>query len=485
MQYFFYRFLPDPVKGFLNMSSRQRWHEIRASLWVLPLIYISIAVLLAIVSSWAEFGLRPGWALLATFTTEYELTQSMYNTMLAGVLTLNAFTFNSMLMILTNVSNQFTPRVLINFISNRRTQHAIGIFNFCFFYLLIVFFFLDSSMNHYTIFPIIGIVMTGASVVNFIFFINHATKWMQAPSIANDMKRQSETQILNTLHYDLEEYRAKDPGEVKSSYLPTYNEKKIQSITCETTGYIQIIDFGKLIQEAKNDGIALQLSSRVGEFILPGRPLLYYWSINENTRAEIDEQKYRQLLFLGDRKTEIQDLGFGMHKLEDIAIKAIGNDNPGTFQETLHQMIDLLVSIAKVTSFTSYLTDEEEVLRVVMKEEKFSNYLYAAFGHISVYIKNDPVLTNLTLEALVLLTRALPKKEKSLCWEYGQVIAQSFAERFSYEFEQLSFYTHLENLSIEARDPDTFQRLIEEFIEKGLLEKSYRNSNEAGMSIHP
>lgn len=474
MPHWIYRFLlPPAVKRLQSMSKRQRWHEIRASLWVVPALYIALAVLLAFISYWVEFGLRPGWALLSAFTTEYSLTETMYSTMLSGVLTLNAFTFNSMLMVLTNVSNQFTPRVLLNFISNRRTQHAIGIFNLCFFYLLIVFFFLDGAMNQYTVFPIAAIVMTGFSVLNFVLFINHAVKWMQPPSIANDMKQQSQKRILNTLNRDLEAYRAKNPETVVHPNYSPLEQTHAHTIACETTGYMQIIDFGKLIQQAKHDGVVLQLRVSVGDFLLPGFVLLNYWKVAGENQPPLDETKYRQLLFLGDRKTEVQDLGYGVQKLKDIAIKAVANDEPGTFEDALHQMVDLLRSIAKVTSFTSYLTDDTETLRLIMKQEDFHDYLYRAFGHISVYVKYDPVLTNTLLQAIVFLSYSLADGEKKSCWHFGQVVAQSFAETFAYETEQLAFYTSLETLSIEARDPETFHRLIEEFIQNGLLAKKY------------
>lgn len=475
MPYWFYRLLPAPVKRLRSMSKRQRWHEIRASLWVMPALYIALAALLAGVSYWVEFGLRPGWQLLAAFTTEYQLTETLYSTLLSGILMLNAFTFNSMLMVLTNVSNQFTPRVMLNFISNRKTQHAIGIFNLCFFYLLIVFFFLDGSMSQYTVFPIAAVLMTGFSVLNFVLFINHAVKWMQAPSIVNDMKLQSQQRILHTLHEDLEAYRAQDPERIIHPNASSLDHNHAHTVACDITGYMQIIDFGQLIQQAKQDGVVLHLRVSVGDFLLPGFALFDYWKMADEGQAAVDERKYRELLFTGDRKTEVQDLGYGVRKLKDIAVKALGNDEPGTFEDTLNQMVDLLRAIADVTSFTSYLTDEEDTLRVIMKEEAFQDYLYAAFGHVSVYVKQDPVLTNTLLQAIVLLSSALPDRQKAACWHFGQVVAQSFADTFSHATEQLEFYTSLETLSVEARDPDTFHQLIEEFVRNGLLEDKYKH----------
>ena len=89
-------------------------------------------------------------------------------------------------------------------------------------------------MDQYTVFPVLGVLATAVSVINFILFINHATKWMQVPSITTNMKEESQQRILNTLLYDLEAHRAKDKSEVREP--ETEGEPNV--VASETTGFI-------------------------------------------------------------------------------------------------------------------------------------------------------------------------------------------------------------------------------------------------------
>lgn len=463
------RMLPKKIRQMMSMSYRQQWYEIRSSLWVLPAIYIMLAAVLSAVAYWAEFGLQPAFNSLPVFSTEYSLTQTMYSTMLSGVLTLNAFTFNSILVVLTSFSGQFTPRVLFNFIADRKTQHSIGIFNLCFFFLLFVFFFLDSSMSEYVIFPISGVVVTSVSVINFILFINHATRWMQVSSITTSMKEESQLRILNTLVYDLEPYRPQDPNRVFREN--THGGAHV--VASERTGFLQVVDFGKLIREARKDGIVIQMERRVGDFVMEGITLFKYWKTDSSADMAINEQKFRQFLYLGHSKTEVQDLEFGIRKLTEIAIKSIGNDEPMTAQDAIYQLTDLLFSISKVTKFTPYLTDEDETLRLIMQDEEFSFYVYSAFSHIASYAENDPVVTNSLLEALVILSKALNTKDRNCCWHYGKVIARGFTGQFKYDYDQLKFVNNIEALSENSEDEEPFQSFVRDFIDRGVIQEKH------------
>ncbi|WP_022794092.1 DUF2254 domain-containing protein [Marinococcus halotolerans] len=467
MKYSLQQLMPKKLRQIKSMSSRQRWYELRSSLWVLPAIYIILAVLLAIGAYYVEFGLEPAFAMAPILSTGYSLTQTMYSTLLSGVLTLNAFTFNSILVVLTSFSGQFTPRVLFNFISDRRTQHSIGIFNLCFFFLLIGFFFLNSSMEQYTVFPVLGVLATAVSVINFILFINHATKWMQVPSITTNMKEESQQRILNTLLYDLEAHRAKDKSEVREP--ETEGEPNV--VASETTGFIQVIDFGKIVKEAAKDGIVVRLDRRIGDFVLEGIPIFSYWKTNEEPDLPVNEKKYRNFMYLGKSKTEVQDIEFGIRKLTEIAIKALGNDEPMTAQDAIYQLTDLVFSISKVTRFTSYLTDDNDTLRLIMKDEQFSYYVYSAFTYIASYAEEKPGVTLTLLEALVILSKALETKDKNCCWHYGKSIARNYAGKLPQDYDQVTFMNHLEHLSGSVNDKDKFYEMLDDFVEKDLLEK--------------
>ncbi|MDX6153205.1 DUF2254 domain-containing protein [Marinococcus sp. PL1-022] len=445
------KLFPKTLMKILSMSKRQRWHELRASLWILPAIYIVWALLLGVGSYFLEYRWASSLPVPAFFSTSYDLTQTMSSAMFSGVLTLNAFTFNSILVVLTSFSGQFTPRMLFNFIADKRTQHALGIFNFCFFYLMLVFFFLNANSDDFTVFPLASVLVTAFAVLNFILFINHAAKWMQVPSIVNHMKEESQQRILNTLHYDLEPFRIEEPRDINK----VIDQGKGHTIASEATGFLQVLDYQALIREAQKDDIVIRMDRRVGDFVMKGIPLLTYW---KKSIQALDENKYRRMMYLGDRKTEVQDLEYGITKLTEIAIKAVGNnEEPTTAQDAIYQLADLLLSISDITRYSSCLTDSEDQLRMILQEESFSYYVYCAFGPLSSYAREDAVTTLNILEALAILTQAVKAQDKACCWEYASIIADKFSGDFAFAYERHQFHNALQKMAAEAEEWEVYQ----------------------------
>jgi uncharacterized membrane protein len=242
-------------------------------------------------------------------------------------------------------------------------------------------------------------------------------------------------------------------------------------VASETTGFIQVIDFGKIVKEAAKDGIVVRLDRRIGDFVLEGIPIFSYWKTTEEPDLPVNEKKYRNFMYLGKSKTEVQDIEFGIRKLTEIAIKALGNDEPMTAQDAIYQLTDLVFSISKVTRFTSYLTDDNDTLRLIMKDEQFSYYVYSAFTYIASYAEEKPGVTLTLLEALVILSKALETKDKNCCWHYGKSIARNYAGKLPQDYDQVTFMNHLEQLSGSVNDKGKFYEMLDDFVEKNLLEK--------------
>ncbi|SDH68668.1 DUF2254 domain-containing protein [Alteribacillus bidgolensis] len=458
-------FLPRPIRKLSSMSYRQIWYELRSNLWFSSLIYAVFAVVLIFFSYWLDFTAQIKQYMPDMFLTTYELTYILVSTLIAGILTLNAFTFNSILVVLTSFSGQFSPRMLSSFISDRRTQHVIGIFNACFLYVLIAFFLINEEENGmYVAIPIFTVISAFLALSNFVFFINHAVKWMQVPNLTNNMKYESQQTILRTLLKDLEPYRTKEPNHTEKEL----NEREGHVIAANAAGFIQIFDYKHLIKEAKRDKIILRLERRIGDFVTEGMPIITYWKIDDTA---VNEFKYRRLIYLGPKKTEVQDLEFGVNKLTEIAIKAIGNSDPNTANNVIYQLADLLVSISKVTRFTPYLTDIDNKLRLIIKEESFDYYLYSAFSQISVYAKNDPFLTTNILEAITILSHSVPPENHLCCWEFAKTVARGYKEGFTYAYNEQRFYNSLRGIAQKTGHLNRYKEFEQEIKSNMVIEK--------------
>ncbi|MFD2705514.1 DUF2254 domain-containing protein [Salibacterium lacus] len=451
--------LPKRLLKLVTMSRRQIWYELRANLWFSSIIYAVLALMFTGLSYWLDFHLQLHTYVPAFYETSYQLTHILVSTLISGILTLNAFTFNSTLVVLTTFSGQFSPRLLLSFVSDKRTQHVIGIFNACFLYVLASFFLITENTQMYVAVPAFTVLAALVTLGTFVYFINHAVKWMQVPNMTNYMKLESKRTILRTLLKDLEPYRTKDPRYSREE-LPDKDSVVIHS---EETGFIQIFDYKRLIKKARQDDVTIKLEKRIGDFVTEGLPLMRLWSDKEK---KIKEEKYRKLVHMGPKKTEMQDLEFGVNKLTEVAIKAIGNDDPNTANNAIYQLTDLLISISKVTSFTPYLTDTNNQLRIIIKDESFDYYLYAAFSQISTYAVKDPYLTANLLEAVTILSRSIAPENHQCCWDYAASIAWRYNDSFTYNYNSQRFFSSLKGIAEVTGNEEAYEKLSRQIQEK-------------------
>ncbi|UOQ93925.1 DUF2254 domain-containing protein [Halobacillus shinanisalinarum] len=131
------------LKKYLQMSKRQR--KMQMTLWYMHIIYIGLALFLVAATLFMDLVVDLAPYAQELFHFSASVTRTLVSTLIGGILTLSAFTLNSLLVVLTTFSGQFLPRMLLNFISDKQTQHALGIFNGSFIYVLVLSWFIGSS----------------------------------------------------------------------------------------------------------------------------------------------------------------------------------------------------------------------------------------------------------------------------------------------------------------------------------------------------
>ncbi|MGP4062681.1 DUF2254 domain-containing protein [Halobacillus sp. H74] len=432
--------LPPSVKKYFQMSKRQRKHEVQMTLWYMPFYYILLAVLFVAVTLVLDLVLEINQYTYQFFQVNAEITRILVSTLIGGILTLSAFTLNSLLVVLTTFSGQFSPRMLLNFVADKRTQHALGVFNGNFVYVLLVFLFIGNTEREtYVAVPIATIFLAFTSAVTFIYFINHATTWMQVHNITDTMKKSSEKIINQTLRRDLEQYRTKEPGDLLEE-----ERKKAISIKAKRSGYIQLVDYRSMIAEARKDNILIQFHSQIGDYILKENQLLSYWGPGSEN---IDEEKYWKMINIGHKETELQDIQMGMHKLAEIAIKSLGNDDPKSAINTLHQMAELMLTVEDYITFTPYLMDKEEQVRVILLNESFASYVYRGFGYIRHYARDNHLIITEMVDALALVAESIDESKHQMLWEFACHTLDHIETKVIYELDKTFLLEAVERLA--------------------------------------
>ncbi|SDO02956.1 Uncharacterized membrane protein [Halobacillus aidingensis] len=446
------------IKKYFKMSRRQRKSELKSTLWFMPFWYIVGAIGLSAFTFYLDYVVDVGLYLPAAIGFSGQTLQVLLSALVGGVLTLSAFTINSLLVALTTFSGQFSSKMLVNFVSDRATQHVLGIFNGSFIYVLLNFLYVTHEEEEYIVAtPVLSILTAITAAVTFIYFINHTTTWMQVHNISFNMNTKSK-QVQASLEKELKPYHLEKEIEVES--LPADVDGKV--IKTRQSGYLQVADFSRLIKQAKSDDSLLRFDVRIGEFVLEGTPILTYWEHGQT----IHPDRYLKSMEIGVKQTEIQDLEYGLNKLAEVAIKALGHNDPLTVTNTIHQIADLLKSIGQSTNFSPYLFDNEEELRIILNQKTFRYYLHRGFASIREYAdQNSTVMTEL-LTMISLLSKTMDQNVHEDLWEFARQTILGFDNYSLYENDCLYILEQLAELAQNTGHQQDYLFLLEYMLKR-------------------
>nr|WP_211201549.1 DUF2254 domain-containing protein [Bacillus sp. NTK071] len=439
------------------MPKRIRKHELQSTLWYMPGLYIIASFIFVGITLYLDTVLELSRYVPEMFRTTAQPTRLLISALIGGILTLSAFTLNSLLVVLTTFSGQFSPRMLMNFVADRTTQHFIGIFHFSFVYVLVIFLFITSKENEYFVaIPGMTVFLAFVTVITFIFFMNHATSWMQVHNITTHMKEESVSIVRKTLRNDLEQFRCEEPNDLMEKEQNTET-----LITANASGYIQLIDFKSMIDEAEKDQIIIRLHNKVGDYVLKDNRFFSFWGPGAE---RVIPDKYEAFIEVGYKETEIQDIKMGMTKLSEIGVKSLGNDDPQTTITVIHQMADLLLEVERDITFTPYLADQNKQVRVIMDAEDFGYYLYRGFGYLRHYAgDNYPIITEIII-ALSMVAQSISKDKLDIVWDFAKNSMDHIPKQFIYDLDRDYLLQKLYNLAVFTNHQEDYDP-----IEKRLL----------------
>lgn len=453
------RRLDKYLRRYTRLSERELSHQLQTNLWFTPVLYIFNSFIFLAIAFTADYEYKMGVRLGDIFSVDYNLTQSLISTLTAAILSMTIFTFNLILVVFTTFSGQFSPRILKNFIASKATQRILGIFTGSFFYMLLSFFLLNKRLAEYYLFvPLTAILLASLSMGTFIFFINHAVAWLQVNKMTNEMKKESLSIVQGSLQKELDPYKVKDTAPLKN-LVSEIKKTEGNKITAGRSGYIQLIDFFEIIEEAKKEDLIISLEQTVGNYVFESTPLLTYW---KKDNRKIDEVKLTSLFSIGKRQTEVQDIEFSINKLVEVAIRSVGNYDPKTAQNSLNQLGELLTYISCKANLDPYLVDEEGKLRVILLEKDFSYYLYSGFGSIRHYARNNVIVGIELLRVLDLMGHSIDSRDYDAVWEFAVYTAKGFENDFLFSLDHEKFDNALYDIAITTKHEGDFNRLREE-----------------------
>ena len=372
------------------------------ALWVLPTLSVVVFLLAGAALSRVEVDGDSPWSALA-FQGTAEDARSLLIVVSSTMITVTGLVFALTIVALQIASGQYSPRLLRNFMRDRGTQLVLSIFVGAFAY---------STAGLYTV----GIQGSGreafvprlavsgslalalASVGVLIYFIHHLARSIQIDTIMSQVEREAMS-VIDEVYPHLPRYRepeerCPDPP-LEAVGLPSAR-----------SGYVQAVDPGPLVRAAMRHDLVVVVARQVGDHVVAGTSIAWAWPRSAGrppTGADALGDAVAEAVQVGFERTMVQDVGFGIRRLVDIANKALSPaiNDPYTGVQAVHHLAVLLCRLARLRLGDWTVRDPQGELRVAVPRPRFTDYLRLGTAQIRRFGAAEPALTR----ALIVLLR--------------------------------------------------------------------------------
>ncbi|GGJ96095.1 hypothetical protein GCM10007063_18170 [Lentibacillus kapialis] len=403
------------------MKKTTFWTTVRDSFWFLPIIYGLCSLIAASIITALDVWLVPkiSGSIPNILLTGQSIAKQLYAALITAMLTMTTISFSTIMVMLTTYSSQFSPRALQDFMQSKMTQHVLGVYTFGFIFVLINLWLLTETNQKDLLSPFFTVVITIISLGFFILFIHFSARWAQVNFLIGVIRNKTSELIKNTFaeraygkhqHWD-------------HSQIENIREKDRQVIQARRSGYIQQVNYNYLIDWASDNNMVLEAYFQVGDYVTKGMPVFHFWSLGDRNNQLAEHDLF---LVIGDERTDLQDIGFSIEKLVEIAVKALSPsmNDPNTAINCIHRIGGLLSELAGNYQPVTYFSDNNGDLRLIMEQKKYRDYLFKSFYQIKHYGKDDiSVVYSIvdTLYKVAVVSEASIQKE---VWDFTKYVLE-------------------------------------------------------------
>ena len=370
---------------------------IRNSIWVIPVIYCLMALALALIVVYIDMNILPllNFELAFFLATSVDLAKEILGSISGALLTMTTITFSTIMVVLTTYSSQFSPRVLTNFVNDRRTMRVLGVFMGGFLYsILSLAFMQQATFEGEVISAIVAVMLAVLCLFFFAYFIHFVASSIQVSNLINSLVEDVKEEI------EKEEKRIDQDHVAVSGLKPEVVESydTTTALHSEDFGFIQFMNHDRLFEWAEENEAVIHVEQLVGEFVTTSTTLI---TIHHDEGTEVPDSLIRNIE-LGKERSVYQDVDYGLQKIVDVAIRALspGINDPNTAVQCIHYLSEALIKNFKYTGTYVIYNDEKHLGRLVVRRSSVEDKLYKMLSQISFYGRQDVTILRTLIEAL-------------------------------------------------------------------------------------
>jgi uncharacterized membrane protein len=358
---------------------RGLWQRLMGSLWFVPGLMVLGAIVLAIlmvyVSGMVKDDVLERFPRL--FGANAESSRSMLATIAGSMITVAGVTFSIVVVAVAQASQQYTPRILRNFLRDRPSQLVLGILAGVFVYCLVVLRTIRGVEDIRfvpSVAVLVAFLLAIVAIAFLVYFIHHIAGQLEAASILERIGHET-TESVDAHFADPIGHTAAD------GLVPPSSDAPWRPVPSRHTGYIQSIDESGMLHLARKLDVVVRMEHGVGEFVIKKLPLV---SVLGDADDDECRDGFNRLFTVAAYRTVFQDVEFGIRQMVDIALKALSpsmNDTT-TAVNCVDHISAALARLGDRRVEEPRRADEDGTLRIVARGPTYEGLLNVAFNEI-------------------------------------------------------------------------------------------------------
>jgi len=382
------------------LNIRSLWDGLRSSLWFVPSLLVTGAVAIALglveIDASGEWThLQDRWPRL--FGAGAAGSRGMLAAIASSMITVAGVAFSITIVALALASSQYTSRILRNFMRDRANQTVLGTFLGIFVYCVVVLRTIrggDEGAFVPSLAVLFGVVLSLVGIGCLIFFIHHIALSIQAESIIKSAADET-IEAIDRLFPD----GVGEAARPVTGPAPELASAVWHPIPARETGYIQAVDGDGLLRFAREREAVVRMERGVGEFVVEGAPLVAVAGGGPPDDGLADA--VADLYTVGRQRTMVQDAGFGVRQIVDIALKALSPGiNDTTTAVTCVQYLSAVLARLAARRLADPCRMDGGTLRVIVRGANFPGLLGEAFDQIRRNAEGNVAVLLALLDAL-------------------------------------------------------------------------------------
>lgn len=389
------------------------WDQVHSSYWFIPALMVALSAMLAFLLILADqrYPLEQTVGSAWLFPGEADSARVILSTIATVMMTVVSLTFSITIVVLTLASSQFGPRLIYNFMRDRNSQVALGLFLACFVFCLLILRSVQSDAGDGFV-PQLGtsaaMLFALASVGMLIFYIHHIADSIHSSRIIANVRHELEMIVTRLLP---ERSGSIAADEEDRQQLAQLVDNSAMPVPARDRGILQAVEEVRLLNWAEQHDLFIRLNYRPGEFVLRGAALFHVSPRERVPREQLDE--LQEAFRFGHQRTLVQDIEFSFQQLAEIALRALspGINDPYTATSCLDELGSGLVLFASRGAGSTVCRDRDGEARMLLKPVDFARLADTAFVQIRQSAGTFPAVMIHMLEVIRAIASVIESRQ--------------------------------------------------------------------------